>query len=467
MDLIFVEEAANKLSIPRSLINYYVEKGLLALTGDSGRQLTSYEFDELCKIVLLQSLGISITDIEGLQAGRLVLSDVLKKRIGEIMSDPNNITQAGIVCQNIRLEGCDYRSLNAMPHIEHIRELKSKGGSFPEIVIPGNTGNYYDYDDHVVLTPEDIKDIPLNSDGNDPENDIFKDISFDKSKIRVIAPGSGGKSFLITPEGIFSAEKVSEAAVSAVYPHPFRRFLARMVDMMIYMIIVVTFIRLFFELDPINALTLGLLSDSSSYSLSPFWMYSIYFLMFLIEPLLIHFTGTTLGKLIFGVRILDASGQKLSLKAAYIRSFYLFRYGYGFMIPIYTFYRYFRSFMDCQYGNTLPWDRGLTIKHPEKFTFTGIGLLIPVLLLISFVNGISGMYFEMPKNKAPLTEEQFYENFAHVARYNSISTTEFPNFDLTIENGIVTGVSFTVNETDTDTIYVYYYPMYVAFMAFA
>ena len=51
MDLIFVEEAANKLSIPRSLINYYVEKGLLALTGDSGRQLTSYEFDELCKIV--------------------------------------------------------------------------------------------------------------------------------------------------------------------------------------------------------------------------------------------------------------------------------------------------------------------------------------------------------------------------------------------------------------------------------
>ena len=468
MDLISIQDAAKKLSISRSLINYYVEKGLLALTGDRGDRISSYEFDELCRIVLLQSLGVSITDIEGLQAGRLILSDVLKKRIDEVMSDPHNITQAAIVCQNIRLEGCDYRSLDAMPHIEHIGELKSRGGSFPEIVIPGNTGGHYDYDARVVLTHQDIVSGSPDQVSAGTGEDTIGNIPFGRdAKIHVVDPRFGGKSFIITPEGIYTADKASDASAAAIYPHPFRRFLARMVDTMVYMVIVVTFIRLFFELDPVTALTLGLLSDSSASTLNPFWMYTIYLLMFAVEPLVIHFTGTTLGKLIFGIRILDASGNRLSLKATYIRSFMLLRYGYGFMIPIYTFYRYFRSFMDCQYGVTLPWDRGLTIKRPEKFTYGSIALLIPAVILLAFINGLSGIYFEMPKNKAPLTEEQFYENFAHVARYNSISTTEFPDYELTIGDGVVTGVSFTVSEKDTDTIYVYYYPMYVAFMAFA
>ncbi|MCR5331435.1 MAG: RDD family protein [Lachnospiraceae bacterium] len=462
MDLISIFEAAKKLSISRSLINYYVEKGLLALTGDAGDQLSSYEFDELCKIVLLQTLGISITDTEALQAGRLVLADVLKKRINEIMSDPDNITQAAIVCQNIRLEGCDYRSLKAMPHLEHIQELKSRGGVFPEIVIPGNTGSIYDHEERIVLTAQDNRDIEITG------KDLQDPGPGKNPMVHIIDPASGaGRSFLITQDGIFSTDARAASPAGSVYPHPFKRFLARGVDMMIYMIIVVSFIRLVFELDPVTSLTLGLLSDSSRETLNPLWMYTIYLLMFIIEPLVIHFTGTTPGKLIFGVRILDASGRKLSLKAAYIRSFNLLRYGYGFMIPIYTFYRYFRSFMDCQYGVVLPWDRDITLKHPDNPSFVSIGLLIPAVLLISFINGFSGIYFEMPKNKAPLTEEQFYENFAHVAHYNSISTAYFPDFDLTVENGIVTGVSFTVSEKDLDTIYVNYYPMYVAFMAFA
>ena len=42
------------------------------------------------------------------------------------MSNPDDITQAGIVCQNIRLNVSDYSSLDPAPYIDHIRELKAK-----------------------------------------------------------------------------------------------------------------------------------------------------------------------------------------------------------------------------------------------------------------------------------------------------------------------------------------------------
>ncbi|MCR5324636.1 MAG: RDD family protein [Lachnospiraceae bacterium] len=444
MDLISIKEAANKLSVPSSVIDHYIDKGLIAHSGN--RDLSNYEFEELCKIVLLQSLGISISDIAELQSGAVALSDVLKKRIDVIMSDPSDITQAGIVCQNIRLEGCDYRTLDPMPHLEQISELKSRGGVFPEITIPGNTGlsgsiNIGNANDKIPLT-------------------ATEPISFDRTSF----PGT--KAFLVTPEGIIPLKNAAEASPQSVYPHPFLRVLARGIDMSIYMLIVLAFIRLVFRFDPIASMSASLLSGITDTS-DLRWVYAVYALMFVLEPLVIHFAGTTPGKLIFGIRILDASGEKLSFKAAYLRSFRLLRYGYGFMIPFYNVYRYIRSFIECQVGNIMPWDVGLEYRHPEKFKTLSIGLFIPAALLISFLISFTGMLFEMPGNKAPLTEEAFYDNISSIARYNSLSTLNFPEYVLTVESGKVTGVSFTISESDIDTIYANYYPMYVAFMAFA
>ncbi|MBO4416429.1 MAG: RDD family protein [Lachnospiraceae bacterium] len=443
MDLISINDAAKKLSITSSVINYYIDKGLIAHSGN--RDLSSYEFDELSRIVLLQSLGVSISDISDLQSGSAVLSEVLKKRIDAIMADPSDITQAGIVCQNIRLEGCDYRTLDASPHLEHISELKARGGVFPEVTIPGNTG----FTGNMPLENQTEK-VTLTA----------EDIHFDKSEF------AGVRSFLVTPEGIIPIKSLEAVSPNLIYPHPFLRLLARGVDMTICMLLVLTFIRLVFGLDPMALMSASLLSGITS-SQNLRWVYAVYAAMFIIEPLMLHFTGTTPGKLIFGVKILDASGNKLSLKAAYLRSFKLLRYGYGFMIPFYNIYRYFRSFADCQSERILPWDAGLAYHHPEKFKTTSIGLFIPAALLISFLTSFTGALFEMPKNKTPLTEEEFYENVSYIARYDSISTLDFPEYKLTIENGKVTGVSFTVSQSDTDTIYVNYYPMYVAFMAFA
>ena len=190
-------------------------------------------------------------------------------------------------------------------------------------------------------------------------------------------------------------------------------------------------------------------------------------LMFVAEPLLLHFTGTTLGKLIFSVKILDDSGNRLSLKAAYVRSFRLLRYGYGFLIPFYSYYRNIRSFIDCRLGRVLPWDMGIKHSHPEHFSYGRLGILIPALFVVSYTTTLSGMFFEMPPNKTPLTEEAFYENYAYVARYNSINTANFPELKLDIVNGQVRSVSFTVEIANADVIYPNSQAIYTAFRAFA
>ncbi|MCR5684125.1 MAG: RDD family protein [Lachnospiraceae bacterium] len=469
MDLITFEEASRKLEIPGTLIKYYVEDGLLASTRDGSKDcLSSYEYDELCRIVLLQTLGISIADIRRLQSGDAVLPDVLKARIDAVMGDPNDITQSAIVCQNIRLEKANYRDLQAMPHLEHIKEMKAHGGRFPDISIPGNTG----------FTGNTIADAD-------------KGLSsgfFQGAFVEPDSTGSGrgftgsGSSYVSgtfnryvgdnSAEGIgrepviFFGRVFAEPTDANTYMHPFMRYGARLIDLMLYMLIITCFIRLIAGTDPISSMTMALFAENAGRS-SLSWMYIVYAAMFLIEPLLLHFFGTTPGKLIFGVRIMDEKGGKLSLKAAYIRSFRLWRYGFGFMIPFYSIYRYMRSFMDCRAKLVLPWDLGTAITRPEKPESWRLSIFIPAFFAISFLYGASGLLFELPRQKAPLTEEAFYENVAYVTNYNSISTVDFPEYKLNIENGTVTGVSFEIDVKDADSIYAQYYPMYVAFMAFS
>ncbi|MCR5767434.1 MAG: RDD family protein [Lachnospiraceae bacterium] len=447
MDLISVGEASRKLSVPVSVINYYYSRGLLPSNYERGQfVLNGYAFNELARIVLLQSLGVSLSDIEDLRGDRAVLKDILKRRINEIMSDPDDITQAAIVCQNICLEGCEYRSLDAMPHIEHIHELKSHGGSFPEIVIPVN--EFTNMNDHVILV-------------NDPAGGI-RSSYVDPSDYRNVPPEYANSYRAYAAAAAIDHE--------TVYVHPFCRFFSRMLDLMVCLLVVITIIRLFFGLDPVASISMGMLTgaiNDSSRNLATLMYLLSHLLMFIAEPLLLHFTGTTLGKIIFSVRILDDSGKKLSLKAAYLRSFQLLRYGYGFLIPFYSYYRNIRSCIDCRMGTVLPWDAGLKHSHPERFSYGRLGILIPALLVVSYTTTLSGMFFEMPPNKGPLTEEAFYENYSYVARYNSINTADFPELELHLEGNYVKSVSFTVNISDAEVIYSYYQPMYTAFRAFA
>ena len=124
--------------------------------------------------------------------------------------------------------------------------------------------------------------------------------------------------------------------------YPYRRFFARLLDEAIY-VLLAAFIftkgfRIFFwELFP-----------------SIKWYLSILF-MFLIEPICLALFGATAGKYIMGLRLGD-QGKRLPYLKALRRTFLLFKTGMGFGIPLFEWYRYFKSWLACKDGEILAWD---------------------------------------------------------------------------------------------------------------
>lgn len=97
--------------------------------------------------------------------------------------------------------------------------------------------------------------------------------------------------------------------------HPWRRYFARMLDLALYGL-------------PITAVEVLVLHLSPNLTSKAFIAllegYLGFALMFLLEPLLLHYWGTTPGKLLFGIVLRDADGSPLSLSDARKRLSLLF-----------------------------------------------------------------------------------------------------------------------------------------------
>lgn len=250
------------------------------------------------------------------------------------------------------------------------------------------------------------------------------------------------------------------AFAAGIYPKPVLRYFARSLDLGIYTLILNLFCRLVLGFDPM----------SNSYTLVA-WAYFLYLVMLAVEPVWIHLLGTTPGKWITGVRITDLNGNKLGWNAAFVRSFRLLRFGLGFMIPIYNIFKMVRSFADCRIGRILPWDLGTAIERPEENMGGRIALLIAALLVVGGADKIGNLYVELPKNRGAITEQEFYDNCAHIVKYDSITFSDVPEYAVeTDENGYVKSVTFESEYTAEDKeeyIYKQYNEMYVAFLALA
>ncbi|NMA24286.1 MAG: RDD family protein [Clostridiales bacterium] len=119
--------------------------------------------------------------------------------------------------------------------------------------------------------------------------------------------------------------------------HPWRRFLARQLDNEIYFIIWFAVSMLALRWNTGRGLFVILLEA-----------YITFFLMLLFEPLLLCTLGTTPGKWIFGLRVRDDRGGKLTYSSALLRTWRVFHYGYGFGIPFYNLYRNYKCYKICR-----------------------------------------------------------------------------------------------------------------------
>ena len=190
--------------------------------------------------------------------------------------------------------------------------------------------------------------------------------------------------------------------------------------------------------------------------------------MFFLEPLLLHIFAATPGKWLFGLRVTDGDGGKLTYEAALNRTAFVFWYGIRLDLPVLRLVRLYKCAEDEQAGKALPWeaDSEQTVcdRHGWRFAAAALlaiavmaGAVLVVLLPIGTVH------------RGDLTVAQFAENYNAIQRQlgsegieldasgcwkaesvfeTSGGTTtymfrdRYPQFEYETENGILTAVIY-------------------------
>jgi hypothetical protein len=151
----------------------------------------------------------------------------------------------------------------------------------------------------------------------------------------------------------------------------------------------------------------------------------------------------------------------------------VFGIGVGYSIPLYNFYRLYKSYDTCQNNRLLEWDEGINYRLKDKKKIRIVGIVIVNILVILLVIVIE-LQAQMPINRGDLTPEEYYENCNDFMKYNKIdygkilnkngewivsptsnentiyfSNKKFPRYSVTLSNGVLTSVKIEVEVNDS------------------
>jgi DNA-binding transcriptional MerR regulator/uncharacterized RDD family membrane protein YckC len=245
---------------------------------------------------------------------------------------------------------------------------------------------------------------------------------------------------------------------------PWRRFFARMLDFMLYAALLSVLLTLVFNVN---------LVINESTELNLFFDFAPIVVMLVVEPALLHFFGTTLGKWIFGLQVLDSNEERLSYQDAFERTKWVLFWGMGVNLIIFSQYRLWKSYRTHLDGYSLPWESdSILVQRKKKNLHCFLGALGTGIACLG-VLFLSAMLAAMPKHRGDITVAQFAENYNRLMSYydydfydldengkwvnwvdnqpeyviyvdsvDSDGTEMVPAFTFTTgENGVVTGIS--------------------------
>ena len=255
-----------------------------------------------------------------------------------------------------------------------------------------------------------------------------------------------------------------------VAPHPIRRYLARILDLTVLGLPWVLLRCLALHIPDVENSILSWLEGYLSLGL-----------LFLLEPVLLHFWGWTPGKWLLRLKLRDSNGEKLTLRRGYQRCWRLFGRGYGYNLPIYNLYRMWRSYRACRDGAYLEWDQdpdlperddlsyeALPLSLPRGLSYVGVGVAALALEILLVLAGM------VPPARGALTEAAFVRNYNHVNRTYQLEAPEMerdgtlgenqalglaawgwysPVVTLEEQEGVVTGFSVVWKNIPTWDIY--------------
>lgn len=381
-----IKEIEMLTGMDRGNIRFYEREGLITpkRMTNGYREYTEDDLQVLLRIKLLRSLHISLDEIRGLKDGYKDLADTLSKQIAKLGQEKQDASYAQEVCRAMQKDRVAFDYLDAKKYLDGINQSMNETGS-----------SYFS-----------VKGDEL------PQ--VF---------------------------------------------NPWRRFFARTFDIFMYSVLWSAFIALVFNVNLTARSNVGNIFDT----------FIAISMMLFFEPFLLHFVGTTPGKLIFGLRIETPDGRRLSYIEGFERTWGVIGKGIGYNIPIYNLIRLWKSYSLCSNYEMLPWDESISYTLKDRKWYRGVLYIVAYGVTFAFLFTVMSSQ-QLPPNRGDMTVAEFVENHNYYAKffdidfgnkylnsngkwatkeydnsvYIDLGYTKRPDFHFTIENGYVTGVSFSI-----------------------
>ena len=179
---------------------------------------------------------------------------------------------------------------------------------------------------------------------------------------------------------------------------PWRRFFARMIDLLLY------------DLTWMVILTSAGLCAAGNRGVTLLNDFLALLTMLLLEPLLLQKTGTTLGKWLLGLSVRNLSGAKLRYSEGLDRTARLIWRGFGAGIPIYCWVRLYKSYGTEKKEEPLDWE-GESEQMAKPFGWKR-GLAAILAAAVMLAAGVCGSLAAIgPRYCGEITIAQFAANF--------------------------------------------------------
>lgn len=143
---------------------------------------------------------------------------------------------------------------------------------------------------------------------------------------------------------------------------------------------------------------------------------AVQLVILLVEPLLIHLSGTTPGKALLGLRLEGPGGQKLTYAEGFTRHLLMLWGGVGLGIPIWSWVQMFRSAKRCMDGEPQPWDVDVAYET-KPFRLRRLAAIAAATGVILLAGETANAWSQFPPNRGDLTVAEFAENFNRQADY--------------------------------------------------
>lgn len=233
--------------------------------------------------------------------------------------------------------------------------------------------------------------------------------------------------------------------------HPWRRYFARLIDGGIYGMAISLIFYLAFHMEDSIALEVCL----TVLELAVF---------ILAEAVLLSCFGTTIGKWLFGIRVLSKDGKKLTWREAAERTGMVLWRGLALEIPLWNIYRLYKSYDAYTAGETLAWDENCLYLIDEKKGLRYCAAAATVVFLV-MTDGIfefpSEQIYKMPVYYDGLTVEEFAENYNKYLEVYGLADEERlnrngewknvqvlkPQFQYEMEGDEIKSISFEIDYT--------------------